>query len=405
MSVSSQSQQKQPDVGEVLQTIATEGDAYLQKDEKSRKRLLEAAQSLTLALETPSEAVNRICWAAPTQLSVARVAVDLKIFEKLSEDGGTPKTTAQLATATGADPALIGRVLKHLASVRLIAEIAADTYGPNHLTKVFCEPKYRDGISFCFDLAGPPFQRLPEYLAKNGYKDPTDVADGPFQYGHRTELNSWGFMKANPQIRSSFNNHMSGYAFGRPHWMDPGFYPVEENLIQGFKDSKDAVMIVDVGGGLGHDLELFYEGYPKAPGRLINQDIPDTIGSIAKSKYDIEHEVHDFYTPQPIKGARAYYLHSVLHDWGDENALKILQQLVPALEKGYSKILINENVIPDTGASWEMTSLDFYMMGLAASRERTESQWRKLLDSAGLKAVKIWFHERASESLIEAELE
>ena len=75
------------------------------------------------------------------------------------------------------------------------------------------------------------------------------------------------------------------------------------------------------------------------------------------------------------------------------------------MEKGYSKILINENIVPDRGASWKITSLDWFMMALAASSERTEAQWRSLLQSVGLKIAGIWMKEPGVQSLIEAVLE
>lgn len=102
-------------------------------------------------------------------------------------------------------------------------------------------------------------------------------------------------------------------------------------------------------------------------------------------------------------GARAYYMHSVLHDWPDEVCRKILANLTPAMRRGYSKLLINENVIPDTGAYWETTSLDFIMMSVGSS-ERTEHHWHALLNSCGLNIVNIWTAQRGVESLIECEL-
>lgn len=98
-------------------------------------------------------------------------------------------------------------------------------------------------------------------------------------------------------------------------------------------------------------------------------------------------------------------MHSILHDWNDEDSRRILRHLAAAMEKGYSKILINENVVPDLGADWRITSLDLYMMALAASAERTEAEWKELLRSAGLKVVGIWTMDMAVESLIEAVLE
>lgn len=96
-------------------------------------------------------------------------------------------------------------------------------------------------------------------------------------------------------------------------------------------------------------------------------------------------------------------MHSVLHDWPDELCRKILANIVAAMRPGYSKVLVNENVIPDTGAYWETTSLDLIMMEIG-SGERTERQWHALLESAGLKIIKMWTAQRGVESLIECEL-
>ena len=75
------------------------------------------------------------------------------------------------------------------------------------------------------------------------------------------------------------------------------------------------------------------------------------------------------------------------------------------MEPGYSKLLINENVVPDAGAAWSITSMDWLMMALGAVRERTERQWKALLEQAGLRVSGIWTYEQGSESLIEAERE
>lgn len=97
-------------------------------------------------------------------------------------------------------------------------------------------------------------------------------------------------------------------------------------------------------------------------------------------------------------------MHSILHDWPDDLCRKILANLIPAMRRGHSKLLINENVVPDTGAYWETTSLDLIMMEFG-SGERTERHWRELLESAGLKIIKIWTAQRGVESLIECELD
>ena len=203
--------------------------------------------------------------------------------------------------------------------------------------------------------------------------------------------------------------------------MDPNFYPVEENLVKDAKTEHDAVFLVDIGGGKGHDLQELHRKHPKLPGKLVLQDIKGVIEEAKAS--GLEEKIvpmeHDFFTKQPIigtfthtmenylltsLGARAYYIHSCLHNWPDSKAHDILTSLRPGLTKGYSKLLVNETVIPEEGAHWLSTSLDMVMMAISSACERTEQNWRVLLESAGFKVVKIWTYEPGSESLIEAEL-
>lgn len=73
-------------------------------------------------------------------------------------------------------------------------------------------------------------------------------------------------------------------------------------------------------------------------------------------------------------------MHSVLHDWPDDVCVSILQNVKAAMAPGYSRLLINENVIPDTGAHWEMTALDVMLACLLSSRERTRVDWIRLLE-------------------------
>ena len=86
---------------------------------------------------------------------------------------------------------------------------------------------------------------------------------------------------------------------------------------------------------------------PQYPGKLVLQELSEVIAAATEmgvAGHGIELQVHDFFTPQPIKGARAYFMRSVLHDWPDESCRRILYHLKDAMEPGYSRILINECV-------------------------------------------------------------
>lgn len=144
--------------------------------------------------------------------------------------------------------------------------------------------------------------KLPEYLAKTGYKNPNSVTDGSFQFAYNTArhlvfLGTWESARL-----QHFNHHMGAYHQGRPSWMVPDFYPVQELLVKGARTDVDSVPIVNVGGGSGHDLEEFQRKHPNAPGRLVPQDLPAVIEQIREIHERIKPMAHDFYTEQPIKG-------------------------------------------------------------------------------------------------------
>ncbi len=100
---------------------------------------------------------------------------------------------------------------------------------------------------------------------------------------------------------------MTSFRDGRAEFLD--IYLAEEALLQRMSTQHDgeAVFIVDVGGGRGHDLARFAATFPNATGRLILQDQPDVVAHpVAKNVF--ETTAHDFFTPQPVKGANAYYV-------------------------------------------------------------------------------------------------
>ena len=94
---------------------------------------------------------------------------------------------------------------------------------------------------------------------------------------------------------------MSVYSLGRPSWMDNGFYPVR-NLVDTTSITNDDVLLVDIGGSIGHDLAEFKSKWPDLPGRLILQDLPAVVANADGLHETIEVMPHDFFTPQPVQG-------------------------------------------------------------------------------------------------------
>ncbi|KAI4157937.1 MAG: hypothetical protein L6R39_000569 [Caloplaca ligustica] len=195
---------------------------------------------------------------------------------------------------------------------------------------------------------------------------------------------------------------MEGQREGRTPWFH--HYPVQDALGD-VSNNADTILIVDVGGGRGHDMEAFRSAFPQQEGKLIVQDLPTTIDDINHLASGVEAMKHDFFSPQPVKGAKAYYFRNIFHDWPDSDAGVILQHTADAMKKGYSRLLINEWVLSDTNSSFLPAAMDINMMCLFSGMERTRSQWDALLGRVGLKIIKLWGPGQETESLIEAVLE
>lgn len=167
-------------------------------------------------------------------------------------------------------------------------------------------------------------------------------------------------------------------------------------------------LLVDIGGAHGLDTTRFLSKHPSLPTttKLVVQDLPEVVSNHAKEILSprIKRMAYDFFQPQPLLGARAYFLHAVPHDWPDGDCKRIFHNVKVAMRKGYSKLLIYEVVMPSKGASSMMTTLDLQLMACTSGFERTEEGWRKLLGEVGFAIVGISRHPMAVESVVEAEL-
>ncbi|KAG7294536.1 hypothetical protein NEMBOFW57_004611 [Staphylotrichum longicolle] len=352
-------------------------------------------------------------WVNPAINACIKTLSDAGVFTKWAEAGGEPITCSQLENLTGADALLIRRMMRALAGQCLVTEVGHDTYARTPWAKALTgNPPFACLYGATYhEVMGPGFVALPSYLKKTNYRNPTDCNDCNLQFWRGQPGNLFDFIQSNPLLRSDFNDAMVIHSQSNlMPWVD--VYPTETIIAAAeARPTQTRPLVVDVGGGKGHDLKKFlatHRGHVPA-GSLVLLDLPEMLKDV-----DVEFEggsaiivqTHDFFNPYPdsVKGARAYFMHTVLHDWPDETARQILQQLVPAMEKGYSRLLIHEHVVSSERPSARVTVLDITMMAFLAAAERTEEQWRDLVESVGLRVVKIWRTVQGTDSIVEAEV-
>ncbi|KAK1469123.1 hypothetical protein CPAR01_03884 [Colletotrichum paranaense] len=371
--------------------------------EEDRMKALLATYEVLSKLETPWDTYVRIHLNQPSVTAGIKIIKDLKLMMKWKEQGFVPMTSAQLAGLVGScDPQLLHRFLRSLAANGLMEQVPVEKFKPNQFCMELSKPDFHTLTNFYYVTGHRAYGTLPDHLAEKGYKDPSDPADTILRKstGHTGDL--WSFLSENPKMGEMFNIVQKASTNKEPPWMD--MYP-HRNLV----DASDSSLplLVDIGGGIGHDLLRFYKAYPNEGSRLYLEDLQSVI-SDAKDKALLPDTVkqveYSFFEPQPVKHARAYYMHHIIHDWPDHSALKILEMQKGAMKPGYSRLLIHDQVLDDEKSQMNTTAFDIAMMVYLSGKERTEKQWMALLDSAGLRVIKFWKKPPDYFSVIEVEI-
>lgn len=232
-----------------------------------------------------------------------------------------------------------------------------------------------------------PISRFHFYMRKFGKKDVRSYTDTPYSWANnKMGWTFWEVLKADPSRLHAFARGLSLFDTIHPV---VGIYPFEEKHSAG--NSPDRTLAVDIGGGRGLALLDLRKGCPTLQGKLVLQDRKEVLDGISPEDLPgVEKMPHDFFTPQPVKGAQVYYIRRVFHDWLDEEARNILSNIVPAMAPD-SRILISDMALPepvtreDSHAIW----LDLMMLTIGG-KERTKKDWETLVTSAGLKLVNLW---------------
>ncbi|PYH81630.1 S-adenosyl-L-methionine-dependent methyltransferase [Aspergillus uvarum CBS 121591] len=380
------------------------------EDDDLRRQLSHALSQALVAVERPLETVHRISFA-PLQLTMTKVAIDLNLFEILVAKD-EPMSLAELTQATGADPVLIARILRYLVAFHLLAETGVDRFQATAVTRALTVPGFAAGIKHHFEVQLPAWGALPAFLAATNYQNPSDRERTAFQQAHQTDQTVFAWFmggSAPPRLFEEFSLWMSAQRVGQPIWLD--VFPLERLLTSAPKTMATTTtapttaaaaaaaaaasaspsplppLFVDVGGGVGHQCVELLKRLPQWHGRVVLEDLAPVVAQ-ALPHAGFERRAHDFWTPQPVVGAGFYYLRNVLHDYPDEQCVRLLGLQRAAMGAG-SVVLVDEIVCPACGAGPAVVDMDITLMACLAAQERTLAHWTRLFRAAGLALVEV----------------
>ncbi|KAJ5085976.1 hypothetical protein N7532_010747 [Penicillium argentinense] len=369
--------------------------------EEARLEALKAARKLLAKLEPPMERMAHDVLLWYPHFMALRMGVQLEIFSQISKCSDTGIHLNTIAEKTQASPILVGQILRLLAATGYVDQHDVENFKPTALTMIMVDPVIEASTRASFDLGLSSTMKAPEFFRKNNNQFPGSISNTPLQLALDTKLTIFEWLGQNPESAKDFQQMMKLRQQVTSNWVE--WFDIQRHIIDGSEPrSPENVLLVDIGGGEGHYLRQFSEKFPRAPGRLILQELPDVIRGIQSPPEDVELMPHDFFTPQTIKGARAYFMHWILHDWSDENCHTILAHIADAMKPGYSRLIIHEQILPDMNCDAEAAGMSIIMMVQMGALERTETQWRALLESVGLHTIQFNRAPVSGEGIIEA---
>ncbi|KAL1884641.1 hypothetical protein Plec18167_002233 [Paecilomyces lecythidis] len=373
-----------------------------QTDRAQRLRLVQSLNKLTHRLKEPKEAIFDH-FTNFVETCNLRGLLELRVPENIPREGSI--SAKELAGKVKADEALIVRLMRIVTVTGIFDMVGPDEYAHTPFSLAYLDGHEVDFFKLMCDEILVNTSRLPEYFREVGGKDTTSMTSNPFSWGNNQDGKTFfEIISQDPRRIKQFDIAMSTQDFVLPVL---GMYPFGSELAN-VPDKETRPLIVDIGGGRGQSLLQIKNEWPQLQGKFIIQDRPMVLDSFGELP-GIEKMAHDFFTPQPVKHAHAYYIRRCFHNWTDAHCLKILQQTVPAMAPD-SRVLIGEMVVPEYGSERPGGVEDMapYWMDHAmftfGGRERTETDWKKLFASAGLKLVKIWRSQAGSQTILEARL-
>lgn len=281
------------------------------------------------------------------------IAADLGVADALS---GGPRPVEELARELDADPETLRRLLRALASEGVFAEQEPGVFRNTEASGLL-----NDGWGAFAHLFGGVWFRAV------GTLEPSGQPSFPAVFG----ADFWSWLAENPDERALFDRAMEQ---GKDSRVD--------RLAD--LDWRGDETVVDVGGGNGSLLA----------GLLARQ----------RGLRGIVFDLHETTRDEPSLGDRctfvagnffervpqgdAYVLSTILHDWDDESAARILRTIVACAPAG-ARVLIIDAVVPDGNGEHWAKWLDLLMLALFAGRERDEAEWRALLAAGGLEPLRI----------------
>ncbi|KAG5036792.1 hypothetical protein JHK82_017575 [Glycine max] len=319
---------------------------------------------------------------------VVRTAVELGIFDIIAKAGEGAKLSAeeiieQLGTKNPEAPTMLDRLLRLLASHSMLSssldaeDLQHGQNSPKRLYSLTYASKYfvtdADGVSF-----GATLNLLLDKVFLESWTELKGaILEGGVAFNRVHGMHSFEYPAVDPRFNDVFNKAMFNLTT-----------IVMKRVLEFYEGFKNINRLVDVGGGLGINLNLITSKYPHVQG--VNFDLPHVIEH-APTYPGIEHVGGDMF--ESVPNGDAIFMKWILHDWSDEQCLKLLKNCHKAIPSD-GKVIVVDLILPilpeSTVTAKSGFQADLLMMTQnSGGKERTQHEFMELALSSGFSGIKI----------------
>ena len=309
------------------------------------------------------------------------VAASLRLADHLA---GTPQAAAALARSVGADESALRRILRALVGLGILDE----TDGTFALTTLgqLLRRDLPDSLHGLAVLYGDDWL----WRAYGQMLHSALTGDSAFAHVHGASF--YEYLDRNSRAAAQFQDAMATYS------------RLEAAAIAEAYDFPASATVVDVGGGEGTLLAALLSAHPSLSGVLFDQPAvvarAERVFAAAGVAARATWAGGDFFS-SILPDGDVYLLKSVVHNWDDEAAERLLKSCRRAMRPG-ARLLIAERVVPSDNAPSEAKLFDINMLVIVGGRERTEAEHRRLLERSSLTLARV-IATKSPLSLIEAQ--
>ena len=142
----------------------------------------------------------------------------------------------------------------------------------------------------------PSFLHFPSYFASTNYAEPTSQSTGP--YAQVFNQTYWAHLTSTPKLKMDLDNYMAAHKKGGSSLVD--LLP-HSRLVEGYNPAFSPTLLVDIGGGVGHQCKDLKARYPSLPGEVVVQDL-QCAKDLELAGNGIRGMAYDFFEAQPVRG-------------------------------------------------------------------------------------------------------